>query len=578
MINKLKYVLTKKDKMIIAVLMIMIIIGSFLEMGAVAVFSPFMDMLTTSSASSDDFIVRMLRNFFNVDDNIKFLVVLALFIIVVYVVKDIYTIWEKSIIYKFAYGIQRRQSTELLKAYMKEPYTFHLNKNVSVLQRSLQVDTERFSNGLLHVMELIAEIFVCISLFAYLMIVSKSLTIIIGVLLVVCVGAFYVISKKFSVKWGIEAQNYNAKVYQWMNQSIGGVKELKVLNRENNFIEKYDEQLADYVRVVRYTRIIGVVPKYIIEMVSMVGMLLAVIVKLLFGYNDNVMVFIPQIAIFAVAALRLIPSVGRINEHLAAVMGSLPSLNLVYNDIKEVENIPDSKSVRDDSWKFKDTIRINDVTFRYPDGDVNVIENVNFEIKKGQTVAFIGTSGAGKSTMVDILLGLLTPTDGHIYADDLDVFNNLPTWQKEIGYIPQTIYLSDDSIRNNVAFGVPEEDIDDNRLNEALKKAQLYDFVKELPEGLDSFVGDRGVRISGGQRQRIGIARALYHDPEVLVLDEATSALDTETESAVMEAIDSLKGQKTIIIIAHRLTTIKNADVVFEVGDGQVKKVEYAGE
>ena len=574
MIDKIRYILAKKDIIVIAILMIMILIGSFLEMGAVAIFSPFMDMLTNPDGSSDDFFISIIYKMFNITDSIKFLVLLSLLIIIVYVVKDIYTIWEKSIIYKFAYGIQRRQSTELLKAYMKEPYTFHLNKNVSVLQRSLQVDTERFSNGLLHLMELIAEIFVCISLFVYLLMVSKSLTIIVGVLLIICVGAFYLISKKYSCKWGIEAQNYNAKVYQWMNQSIGGVKELKVLNRENNFIEKYDEQLADYVRVVRYTRIIGVVPKYIIEMVSMVGMLLAVIVKLLFGYNDNVMVFIPQIAIFAVAALRLIPSVGRINEHLAAVLGSLPSLDLVYNDIKEVENIPDNKAIRNDAWKFTDIIHINDVTFRYPDGDVDVISHANFEIKKGQTIAFIGASGAGKSTMVDILLGLLTPTGGNILADDLDVFTNLPTWQKEIGYIPQTIYLSDDSIRNNVAFGVPEEEIDDVALNEALKKAQLYEFVSSLPEGLDTFVGDRGVRISGGQRQRIGIARALYHNPEVLVLDEATSALDTETESAVMESIDSLKGQKTIIIIAHRLTTIQNADVVYEVGDGQVKEVK----
>ena len=573
MIKKTGYVLNKRDKWLALAFVFIIILGSFLELLAVSIFSPFIDLIMGTLQDNESTILSILRKIFTIEDDKYFLVILSVIIICIYVIKDVYTISEKSLIYRYAYSIQRRISTDLLKAYMKEPYTFHLNKNISVLQRSLQIDIEKFASGLLHVMELIAEIFVCVSLFIYLFYVSHSLTVIIGVLLVICVGSFYLISKKYSCKWGIEAQQYSAKVYQWMNQSIGGVKELKVLNRENNFIANYNEQMGNYVRVLRYSRIIGVVPKYIIEMVSMVGMLLAVIVKLLFGQRDDIAVFVPQLAVFAVAALRLIPSVGRINEHLAAVLGSIPSLDLIYNDIREVENVPDAQYLRDDNWEFKDNITVRNLSYHYPESDVMVIENASFDIRKGQTAAFIGPSGAGKSTTIDILLGLLTPVKGKVFADDLDVFKNLPTWQKEIGYIPQTIYLSDDSIRNNIAFGVPSNEIDENAIVVALKKAQLYEFVESLPEGLDTFVGDRGVRISGGQRQRIGIARALYHDPEVLVLDEATSALDTETESAVMEAIDSLKGEKTILIIAHRLTTIKNADVVFEVSDGQIVEV-----
>lgn len=570
MIKKVNYILNKKDKLIVFLLLIAMVVGSFLEMGAVSIFSPFIDLIMRSNIQGDSFFLDILHSIFTTSDEKTFLVILAVLIIIIYLAKDIYTIVEKSYIYKFSYGLQRRLSTNLLESYMKEPYTFHLNKNISVLQRSLQVDTERFSNGVLHLMELIAEVFVCIALFVYLFCVSHSLSVIIGGLLVICIGLFYVISKKYSLKWGLEAQGYNAKVYQWMNQSIGGIKELKVLNREENFISKYDEQLAKYVRVQRYSRVIGVVPKYIIEMVSMTGMLLAVIVKLLYGQRDDIEVFIPQLAVFAVAALRLIPSVGRINEHLAATLNAIPSLDLLYNDILEVDVLPEAKQEVNTSWNFKEKLVIKNVTFRYPDGDADVIFDSSFEIKKGQTVAFIGASGAGKSTMIDILLGLLKPNRGHIFADDIDIFEELPTWQKEIGYIPQTIYLSDDTIRNNVAFGVPEEEIDDELVKNTLKKAQLIDFVDSLPEGLDTFVGDRGVRLSGGQRQRIGIARALYHDPEVLVLDEATSALDNDTESAVMEAIDNLKGQKTILIIAHRLSTIKNADVVYEVEDGKV--------
>ena len=365
-----------------------------------------------------------------------------------------------------------------------------------------------------------------------------------------------------------------------MNQSLGGIKEIKVLNREKSFIQQYDLYFSKYVRVLRLNRLIGVIPKYIIEMVCMTGLLLAIIFKILFGQKD-LLEFVPQLAVFAVAAFRLLPSVGKINEHLSAVLYAKPSLELIYNDLMEVENLNEFKSVVDDSWKLQKGIEVKNISYSYPDGEGDVIADASFVINKGDTVAFVGSSGAGKSTLVDILLGLLPPKYGKIYADGMNIFKNLSTWQKEIGYIPQTIYLSDDTIKSNVAFGVEENEIDNQAVINALQQSQLYDFVDGLPDGVETYVGDRGVRLSGGQRQRIGIARALYHNPEILVLDEATSALDSDTETAVMEAIDSLKGQKTILIIAHRLTTLKNADVVFEVIDGkciQREKKDILGE
>ena len=279
--------------------------------------------------------------------------------------------------------------------------------------------------------------------------------------------------------------------------------------------------------------------------------------------------FIPQLSVFAVAAFRLMPSVGKINEHYSAMLYSVPSLELIYNDLKSVENLIVKSRIVDNDWKFKDTVKVSHVSYHYPDSEENVLKDINLEIKKGTTVAIIGASGAGKTTLIDVLLGLLEPQYGKLYADGMDVEKNLSTWQKEIGYIPQVIYLSDDSIRNNIAFGIEKEKIDDEAIISALRQAQLHEFVQNLPNGLDTFVGDRGVRLSGGQRQRIGIARALYHNPEILVLDEATSALDNETETAVMEAINSLQGLKTMIIIAHRLTTIQNADAIYEVVDGK---------
>ena len=573
MIKKLNYIFSKTDKIKIGLLMLLVIAGSFLELLAVSIFSPFIELIMDMDSLEESDVMSFLYHLFDFKQIEHFLAFLASGIIVIYIVKNVYIIIEKNIIYKFSYRIQRTMSTRLLKSYMQEPYTFHLNKNISILQRSMQEDTDQFTKGIIHSMEMIAEICVCVSIGIYLYIVSKSITVIVAGLLLFCLAIFSYISRKYSSEWGRQGQQYKSKIYQWMNQSLGGIKEIKVLNREESFIKNYDGYFARYVRVLRLSRLIGVVPKYIIEMVCMTGLLLAVIFKIFYGQKD-LADFVPQLAVFAVAAFRLLPSVGKINEHLSAVLYAVPSLDLIYNDLMEVDKLEVTEKDKDNDWKFKNKIEVRNVTYAYPDGDVNVIENANFVIDRGTTVAFIGASGAGKSTMVDILLGLLAPQYGKIYADGMNIYKNLPTWQKEIGYIPQVIYLSDDTIRNNVAFGVDEKEIDEQAVVNALQQAQLFDFVESLPEGLDTFVGDRGVRLSGGQRQRIGIARALYHNPEVLVLDEATSALDYDTETAVMEAIEKLQGHKTILIIAHRLTTIKNADVIYEVGNGKVERKE----
>ncbi|MBR5799788.1 MAG: ABC transporter ATP-binding protein [Lachnospiraceae bacterium] len=571
MIKKLNYIFSKKEKIKIFILMVIVVIGSFLELLAVSIFSPFIDLIMNPESLAESRIMSFVYHAFSIEDASTFLALLAGGIILIYIIKNVYIILEKNAIYKFSYRIQRTISTRLLKAYMKEPYTFHLNNNISVLQRSMQEDTDQFTKGIIHIMEMLAEVCVCVAISIYLYITSKSITLIVAGLLLICLLVFSYISKKYSSEWGRQGQRHKSKIYQWMNQSLGGIKEIKVLNREKVFIDNYDHYFGKYVRVLRLNRLIGVIPKYIIEMVSMTGLLLAIIFKIYFGQKEMAE-FVPQLAVFAVAAFRLLPSVGKINEHLSAVLYAMPSLDLIYHDLEEINRLKVTEQAPETDWQFRETVEIKNVTYRYPDGETAVIDNASFEIEKGKMVAFVGASGAGKSTMVDILLGILEPQHGKIYADGMDIFKNLPTWQKEIGYIPQVIYLSDDTIRNNVAFGIEEDKIDEAAVKRALEQAQLLEFVEGLPEGLETFVGDRGVRLSGGQRQRIGIARALYHNPEVLVLDEATSALDNDTETAVMEAIDKLQGQKTILIIAHRLTTIKNADVVYEVGNGKVIK------
>ena len=573
MINKLGFIFSGREKRRLAFLLFIIIIGSFLELMGVTIFMPFIEIIMDENAIQNNEILLRIYEYFAFDSRETFLALIAGCIIFIYIFKNVFIALEKNAIYKFSYNIQRRISTKLLTAYMNEPYTFHLNKNVAVLQRSMQEDTDLFAKGIIHAMEAMAEVVVCIAIGCYLFVVSRSITVIIIGLLIICLAVFMYISKKYSSAIGRQSQAYKGNIYKWMNQAIGGIKEIKVLNREDYFIERYDAYFAKYVRGLRINRLIGILPKYVIETVCMTGLILAVIFKLFWGQND-METFIPQLAVFAVAAFRLLPSVGKINEHMSATLYSAPSLDLIYHDLKEVEELPPRQQNEMETWKFQGTLKVRNVSYHYPDAEENVIEKASFQIEKGSSIAFVGASGAGKTTMVDIILGLLVPQMGKITADGMDIERNISLWQKEIGYIPQTIYLSDDTIRNNIAFGIPEDKIDEEAVQNALHKAQLFDFVDSLPNGLDTVVGDRGVRLSGGQRQRIGIARALYHDPEIPILDEATSALDNETETSVMEAIDSLKGLKTMIIIAHRLTTIRNVDVIYEVVDGKVIRRE----
>lgn len=573
MAGKLGYIFSKKDKRKLLMLLAAIICGSFLELLGVTIFMPFINIIMEQNTIQENKWLRFFYESMHFQSVTTYLAALAGVIIFIYLFKNVYLAFEKNAIYKFSYNIQRQLSTRLLGAYMGEPYTFHLNKNVAELQRSMQEDTDMFAKAMIHIMEMLAEICVCIAIGIYLFIVSQSITTVVIVLLLVCMYIFFRISRKYSQDLGKKNQEYKGNIYKWMNQGLGGIKEIKVLNRESYFVESYDTYFGKYVYGLRMGNLIRILPKYAIETVCMTGLLLAVIMKLFVGQKD-IVEFVPQLAVFAVAAFRLMPSVGRINEHMANIQYANPSINLIYRDLKEVEEVMAEKKEVKGTWKFERELQVRKVSYHYPDAEENVLTDVSFEIQKGSSVAFVGPSGAGKTTMVDIILGLLVPQYGKITADGLDVRKNVSLWQREIGYIPQTIYLSDDTIKNNIAFGVLEEEIDEAAVQEAIRKSQLYEFVDNLPNGVDTLVGDRGVRLSGGQRQRIGIARALYHDPEILILDEATSALDNETESAVMEAIDSLKGLKTMIIIAHRLTTIRNVDVIYEVADGKVTRRE----
>ena len=568
MVKQVLSILNRGEKIKLVILFFMVGLGSILELLGVSAFSPLINLITNPSIIHTKWYLEWLYQALRIQDTRRFLSVVILIIIAIYIIKNVYLIWERNILYRYIFNVQKRVSVKLLKAYLNEPYSFFLTRNTAVLQRSLQSDTDSFVKAIKHFLELMIEAITCVVIIVYLFLVSHSMTIIIAVILVGLVGFFALTTKKKTQKLGRDSQKYKAEIYQYMNQALGGVKEIKVLNREHTFLDKYEDSFGKFTYAQRVSEILGMVPKYCVEASCMTGLLVAILLKMYFGQKDLID-FIPQLSVFAIASVRLLPSVGRINQYFTYILYEQPSIALVYHDLQEVENIEEQTKQNQD-WKLKSELRICSISYHYPNTDKNVLENASMVIRKGTMVGLVGASGAGKSTLADIILGLLTPQMGKIYADDLDVLKNVHTWQQEIGYIPQVIYLSDDSIRNNIAFGVPEDEIDDTRVRLAAEQAQLADFIDLLPDGYQTSVGDRGIRLSGGQRQRIGIARALYNDPELLILDEATSALDHDTETAVMEAIDHLQGQKTMIIIAHRLSTIANADCIYEVADGKI--------
>ena len=572
MIQKFRYIFSRADKFKLVGLVVLMIIGSVLELLEVAVFNPFIEVMMQTSSIADDSFLQFFFQHTNIDSVEGYLIALSFIIAVIYVVKNVYLTFEQNAILSFSYRTRMNLATRLLTTYMNEPYTFHLSKNIAEMQRCLQTDTSQFMSLINSCLQLAVEFVTCLALGVYLFHTSHSITVLIGLLLGLCVFIFFIISKKVSSKLGRQNEFYNAKLFQWINQSLGGIKEVKILQREKYFIDSYRTNYKKVIWGARVNELLAAVPKYIVETVAIVGLVLAIIVKLLFGHGA-LETFVPQMAVFAVAAFRLLPSVGKINAYVNNVMYTKASLDMIYQDLCEIEKnkpIEVEWEGKTENWKFMKGVFAEHITYHYPDSDTEVLHDITLNMRLVKTVALIGPSGAGKTTLADIILGLLPPVSGVVRMDDKNVYENLRSWRQKLGYIPQSIYLSDDTIRNNVAFGIYEEQIDEDAIWKALEKAQLKEFVQGLEKGLDTYVGDRGVRLSGGQRQRIGIARALYHDPEILVLDEATSALDSSTEQAVMESIESLQGLKTMVIIAHRLTTIKNADLIYEVVEGKV--------
>lgn len=564
--DMLKYIFDKKQKTYIVCIVIQIIMGTVLEFIGVTAILPFVEIAIDSSKINNNKALKLLYNmlgFINVKD---YLIFMAVTLIIIYVLKNIYLIVMNYNIYKFNYDSQRQLAKKLLDTYLKEPYVFFLDHNSADLVRNIKEDTIGLFDTIIASMQLAAEIMVTTVLFVYLLYKDKTITIAVGLMLV-----FFILFVMKKVKKSIELCGSNVRLSKagmtkWILQTFGGIKESIIMSRTNYFSRKVDEQYGIYAQSQKKYQSLSYVSKPLLETVCVATILMAIILKLQRGVSPDY--FISTVAIFAVAAFRLLPAFNRITIYLNRIHFGKPSLIAVYNDLKDIEELEGEKTrSAEKKLEFDKSIEIKGISYRYPNSSSNVLNNVDLCLSKNKSIAFIGASGAGKTTLADIILGLLEPKSGDVLVDGKSIFDSIEGWRMCLGYIPQSIFLLDDSIKANIAFGIEENKIDEEKLNRAIEDAQLKEFIDSLEDGIDTVIGERGVRLSGGQRQRIGIARALYSDPEVLILDEATSALDNDTESAVMEAIDNLSGKKTLIIIAHRLTTIRNCDCVYEVSN-----------
>ncbi len=568
-LGKINYIFNTKQKIQSVLLCIGLFLGALMELAGVSLIAELVKLIGNPQTIHESKWMQWLYDRAGAASDSDFFLVLVCVLIGVYLFKNLYLTFIGYIKYTFIYNNQLRLSGRLIDCYLKKPYTYHLDKNSAEMIRSIMLDSERFFQMLLTVFSVFSEIMVSLLLCVYLVVVDWMITVSVIVILGVVSALYLLIFHGRSRKNGEISQFNDGKMHQAINQALGAVKDIKILHREKFFVNAFTRRGARKYTAVRNNEVLGMIPAYLIETVCVGAILLVLVFKLYNGEDLNDM--IPQLAAFAMAAFKLLPSAGKVDNYLNQIVFLKPSADLIYRDIKDTEDMLGVTVSDDDNGTISaDSIKIDHVSYRYPNTTKDVLCDVNFEIPAGASVGFIGPSGAGKSTIADIILGILTPTEGKVLYGDMNVHEHPLKWSGKLAYIPQAIFLADESIRDNVAFGIEEENIEEDKVWKALAEAQLDEFVKSLPDGLDTMVGERGVRLSGGQRQRIGIARALYGDPEILVLDEATSALDSETETAVMEAIDRLQGRKTLLIIAHRLTTIKNCGIVFKVGDGKI--------
>ena len=554
-------VLQRNERRSLSGVFILILIGTILETLSVGLMIPVLSVIASDERKISLFFLTIEPSF-----NKTQLIQLAVgFMLAVYVVKNVFLAVSTWIQRGFLTRVTSRIAARMLEVYIRQPYAFHLRKNSSSLIRNTQDAQLIVAGGIEPMLTILTEGLIALALFSVLVAIEPLGTIcVIGVLL----GATFVFQRFFDQKlqrWGTLRQIQKGAIIQTIQQGLGAVKDVQVLGREDWFVDEHRERQALDANLLRRINTVQAIPRLWLEVMAIAGLVGLVVIMLATGKEiDRI---IPTVGLFAATSFKVLPSINKLVNSRQTLKVSRSTIETIHHDLDLP--VAMSRSTVNSGFQFKSVV-VEHLDFKYEQSESLVLSSINLKILSGEAVGFVGQSGSGKSTLIDIMLGLLHPQSGSVFINGQLIEDVKQSWQKAIGYIPQTIFLMDDSLRRNIAIGIADKEIDELAITEALKSAQLEEFVASLPDGLDTVVGERGVRLSGGQRQRIGIARALYHRPSVLVLDEATSSLDTETEHGVMQAVQALQGDKTVIIVAHRLSTVEYCDRLYRLDAGRI--------
>ncbi len=571
MITHMSLILDRRQKKRMIRLIIITIAGALLDTLGVSVMLPFIKAMMNPQSLLDNKYIYFAVNLFGFSGDFGILLLVGVGVCVVYTLKNLFLLFATRLQTAYCADTQRELSVLMLRSYVNRPYSFFVNNNSGKILRGVKEDVLAVFNVLLFFFRFISELMVVILVAVYLLIIDVGLAL--GVL---CAGivslliVVLIIKRRVTVAGRVN-HSANAETNRWVMEIVTGIKDILIYDKKDYFTSNYEKSYRNSAKASAEYTFLTQCPERVIEGICVVGIMVTILIRIKTGVD--VEVFVPKMAVFAMGAFRLLPLISRIGGDVNVFIYSRPSVEAAYENIKEAKEhlglISNEINKKDETKyiEFSESISIEKLKWRYENSDEDVLKEINLTINKGEAIGIIGESGAGKSTLADLLLHLYRPKAGVIKMDGVDI-NAIPhAWGKCIGYVPQTVFLVDGSVRDNVAFG--EADADDERVWAALKEASLMDFVEQMPHGLDTLVGERGVKFSGGQRQRIAIARALYRNPQILILDEATSALDNDTEHAVIEAIDNLHGDVTLLIIAHRLTTIRNCDRIYEITGGK---------
>lgn len=565
-LKKIRFILDREDKKKAAVIYFDIIICAIVETVGVGLIVPFISVLATPEKMFGNRFIKGITKVCNINE-IQLIIAISVSLILFYVIKNIFLMISSYWQNRFRYSLQKKLSVKMLRSYMSRPYLFFVNTNSSVIIRGIGNDVGCVKDALGTIFDLSTQILTLVMIAVFLAYTDFLMAVGLLGVSVICMYVLVAVLRKKTSSLGREERIADEKVIKYSHEMLDGIKEILALRKQDKFITTYEKAFSRKGEIETKYMTFLTFPNRVIETIFMSGIVIILLIRLIQGVELTTIV--PQLAAFAVGGIKMLPAMSTVSRSVTQIIFQKPGVDEAYENLKNIslEEFSDRSDEKIDKFE---KMTIEDIYWRYSDAARDVIDGLSLEIKEGESVAFIGASGSGKTTLVDILLGLLQPQKGTIKVNDVNLYDCIDSWSNLFSYVQQNIFLTDDTLRNNIAFGVDEENIDDDKIWRALEQAQLADFVRGLDKGLDTIVGERGVKFSGGQRQRVAIARALYYGTQVIIFDEATAALDNETEKSLMESIDALHGNKTLIIVAHRLSTVKNCDKIYEVKSGKV--------